>query len=60
MTEYESGKAVKVLGQQSFKAARKRRATMKGYVTESGYMGYVNGTYVLFSDERDYIDFMED
>ena len=33
---------------------------MKGYVTESGSMGYVNGTSVLFSDERDYIEFMED
>jgi len=27
---------------------------MKGYVVESGYMGYVNGEYVLFADEQDY------
>lgn len=27
---------------------------MKGYVVESGYMGYVDGEYVLFADEQDY------
>lgn len=27
---------------------------MKGYVVESGYMGYVDGEYVLFADESDY------
>ena len=37
-----------------------RRCTMKGYVTEGGYMGYVNDHYVLFSSERDYIEWMED
>ncbi len=31
---------------------------MKGYVTESGYMGYVNGSYMLFADEADYIDYV--
>ena len=33
---------------------------MKGYVTESGYMGYVNGQYMLFANENDYRDYMED
>jgi len=33
---------------------------MKGYTTESGYMGYVNDHYVLFSSESDYLEFMED
>ncbi len=33
---------------------------MKGYSTESGYMGYVNGAYRLFSCEADYLEFMED
>ncbi len=33
---------------------------MKGYTTESGYMGYVNGSYILFSCEDDYKDYMED
>lgn len=32
---------------------------MKGYFVESGYMGYVNGTYMLFADELDYREYME-
>lgn len=32
---------------------------MKGYVTASGYMGYVNGEYVLFASENDYIEYWE-
>ncbi len=31
---------------------------MKGYTTESGYMGYVNGAYMLFACEEDYRDYM--
>lgn len=31
---------------------------MKGYVTEHGYMGYVNGKYMLFADEADYMDYI--
>lgn len=31
---------------------------MKGYAVESGYMGYVNGTYMLFASETDYADYM--
>jgi hypothetical protein len=27
---------------------------MKGYVVESGYMGYMDGHYYLFADESDY------
>lgn len=30
---------------------------MKGYVTASGYMGYVDGRYVLFASESDYIEY---
>lgn len=33
---------------------------MKGYVTASGYMGYVNGEYILFASEADYRDYMTD
>ena len=33
---------------------------MKGYVVSDGYMGYVNGKYMLFADEEDYRDFIED
>lgn len=31
---------------------------MKGYAVESGYMGYVNGEYMLFASETDYVDYM--
>ena len=33
---------------------------MKGYVVSDGYMGYVNGNYMLFADEEDYRDYIED
>lgn len=33
---------------------------MKGYVVSDGYMGYVNGKYMLFTDEEDYRDYIED
>ena len=33
---------------------------MKGYVVESGYMGYMNGQYMLFADEGDYMDAYEE
>lgn len=32
---------------------------MKGYVVESGYMGYVDGEYLLFADESDYIELVQ-
>lgn len=32
---------------------------MKGYAVESGYMGYVNGEYMLFASEMDYMDYVE-
>ena len=33
---------------------------MKGYVVSDGYMGYVNGKDMLFADEEDYRDYIED
>jgi len=33
---------------------------MKGYSTENGYMGYVDGDYILFASEVDYLEYMED
>ena len=33
---------------------------MKGYFTESGYMGYVDGRYVLFACEKEYFEFAEE
>lgn len=32
---------------------------MKGYVTASGYMGYVEGGYILFASEDDYREYMD-
>lgn len=31
---------------------------MKGYFVGEGYMGYVDGEYLLFADESDYRDYM--
>ena len=33
---------------------------MKGYNIADGYMGFVNGSYVLFASEADYREYMED
>lgn len=33
---------------------------MKGYNTASGYMGYVDGEYILFASEDDYLDYIAD
>ena len=32
---------------------------MKGYITQSGYMGYVDGEYMLFASETDYREYIE-
>jgi hypothetical protein len=33
---------------------------MKGYFVDEGYMGFVDGEYQLFADERDYYDYLEE
>lgn len=33
---------------------------MKGYVVRDGYMGYVEGKYMLFSCEADYREYMSE
>ena len=33
---------------------------MKGYSVTEGYMGYVEGRYMLFASEADYRDYLED
>lgn len=33
---------------------------MKGYVTASGYMGLVDGRYILFSSEEEYLEYLEE
>lgn len=32
---------------------------MKGYLTGNGYMGYVEGRYILFASEDDYYEYLE-
>ncbi len=32
---------------------------MKGYTVSDGYMGYVEGEYLLFASEADYRDYVE-
>ncbi len=32
---------------------------MKGYHTDTGYMGFVEGRYMLFASEDDYQEFLE-
>lgn len=33
---------------------------MKGFHTSNGYMGLVNGSYMLFASEEDYREYMEE
>jgi hypothetical protein len=33
---------------------------MKGYSIADGFMGYVDGTYMLFSSESEYQEYLED
>ena len=33
---------------------------MKGYFVNDGFMGYINGSYRLFSDESEYYEILEE
>lgn len=33
---------------------------MKGFNTDDGYMGFVDGRYILFASESDYYDYMNE
>ena len=33
---------------------------MKGFNTSDGYMGFVEGRYILFTSEADYFEYMND
>ena len=37
-----------------------RSRGMKGFYVGEGYMGCVNGQYMLFADEADYMDYVEE
>ena len=32
---------------------------MKGYYVSNGYMGMVNGNYMLFASEEDYLEYLD-
>lgn len=34
--------------------------SMKGFTTSTGYMGWVEGKYILFASEYDYREYMEE
>lgn len=40
------------------KSILKGDTIMKGYTVESGYMGYVDGVYMLFASEADYEEYL--
>ena len=33
---------------------------MKGYATAAGYMGFVEGVYILFASEADYKEYLDE
>ena len=33
---------------------------MKGFSTSEGYMGLVDGKYILFASDKEYFEFMEE
>lgn len=33
---------------------------MKGYSVTEGYMGFVDGIYILFASERDYVEYLQE
>lgn len=33
---------------------------IKGYLVKEGYMGYVNGIYMLFASENDYREYVNE
>ncbi len=37
----------------------RRYLFMKGYTTDSGFMGYVDGEYILFASESDYMESLD-
>ena len=33
---------------------------MKGFITAVGYMGFVDGKYILFCSESDYVEYVRE
>ncbi len=36
----------------------KKETEMKGYLVSEGYMGFVDGRYMLFASEADYLEYV--
>lgn len=43
-----------------YRTTRKEDVMMKGYYNNSGYMGYVDGQWVLFASESDYREYISE
>lgn len=45
-------------GRAEDSGAERRSDRMKGYYVADGYMGYVDGRYMLFASDSDYYEYM--
>ena len=45
---------------ENIKFKEMEELAMKGFNTGDGYMGLVNGKYILFASESDYYEYMND
>jgi|GEM_PF-125908 len=53
-------KLIQIKGRSGEYTCRQEERMMgKGYYVAGGYMGYVDGTYMLFADEDDYWEYLE-
>ena len=50
--------SVKLKTIEESKQIYSRRSAMKGYLNGDGYMGFVNGRYILFASEAEYEEYM--
>ena len=58
------GFQTKTIGQKYTKHKQNKNSitgghTMKGYIIDTGYMGLVNGKYMLFASEEEYRDYLD-
>ena len=47
-----------ILSRKTSKGFWQRRIIMKGYTTGEGYMGLVEGAYMLFASEEEYREYV--
>lgn len=59
-TDFWTNKLVSYTQKEGNRGIEEGGQHMKGYYNNSGYMGYVEGSWVLFASESDYRDYMED